>query len=462
VKINRLYTKFLVSFLAILLVTEVLVIVLFIAIPAKRLSARLEDYVRRRALVVKELVEEKLQSSSGSQWSGNRDLQAFISDFSRVFGARVWLSSTDGASVVKSFPGSVPDVTEGITGTEQRDRGRFRFFWRSHSAFHYAVVPIEVSGKEVASLHVLFDRHSFPPPQGYFLSSLLVLGLVIAAAMVPVSQIMARRIKRLRQSALRISEGDLSHRAGIRGNDEIGELAAAFNGMTDKLQDMIVSGKELIANVSHELRSPLTRIRLAEEMLRQHLDESGEKGWRGNLNVIREEIDELDGLIGRILELSRLDLNKAPLKTDPVDLSLLIQDQIERHRPAIERRALDLDVHVMESLPIRGDRDALRSAVGNVIENACKFCSEGGAVRITAEAGPKEITIRVANSFARMTEEEVRLLFNPFHRKKGTDVPGYGLGLAIAKKAIERQRGRIEAESTAGEFTITIGFPRME
>ncbi len=90
-----------------------------------------------------------------------------------------------------------------------------------------------------------------------------------ALLIIPVSRIITSRLEQLRQSAQTLAEGNLAHRAAVRGRDEIGELARAFNRMADKLETMIINGKELTANISHELRTPLTRIRIAEEMLRE-------------------------------------------------------------------------------------------------------------------------------------------------------------------------------------------------
>jgi two-component system sensor histidine kinase CpxA len=142
---------------------------------------------------------------------------------------------------------------------------------------------------------------------------LLIIGLMAALLIIPVSRIITNRLEQLRQSALFIAEGNLTHRVAIRGRDEIGDLAQAFNRMADKMEVMIRSGKELTANISHELRTPLTRIRIAEEMLREKW-ESAVKDQEGRyLDAIREDILELDRLIGRILELSKMEIQDSPL-----------------------------------------------------------------------------------------------------------------------------------------------------
>jgi signal transduction histidine kinase len=320
---------------------------------------------------------------------------------------------------------------------------------------------VDLSQVRVGSFHVLLDQHAFPPPKGYFLSGLLVLGLVIALAMIPVSRLMTRRLKQLRQSAIRISEGDLSHRARIRGSDEVAELAGAFNGMTDKLEGMIVSGKELVANVSHELRSPLTRIRLAEEMLREKLVQAGAEGCTGNLDAIREEVDELDTLIGRILELSKLNLRESPLRFEPMDPSDLIRGLLERLRPAMDRKGLRLEARLTYDPPFMGDLETLRSALINVLENAVRFTPEKGDISVRMEWMRESLGISVVNTFDRLSEGDLALLFHPFQRRKGSAAPsGYGLGLTIARRAIERHGGSVEARNAEKGFEISISLPR--
>ena len=139
----------------------------------------------------------------------------------------------------------------------------------------YAVIPVVLLKGERGTIHVLFESPArFVPldhPDRVFALGLFFIGLMAGLVFIFISLIITGRLKKLRQSALTISEGNLSHRAAIRGQDEIGELAQSFNQMADKLEAMIVNARELTANVSHELRTPLTRIRISEEILREKL-----------------------------------------------------------------------------------------------------------------------------------------------------------------------------------------------
>jgi signal transduction histidine kinase len=460
-KFNRLYTKFLFSFLAVLVIAEVLVLILFVVVPAKHFGTRLQSFATNKARIVKEIVEDKIRSTPEVSWSRNAGLREFIADFAKIMDAKVWLTDADGIVAVKSFPEGIPDLSKEVEqGSEKH--GGFKVFSRNHFGYYHAVIPIEVSGKRAGSIHVLLDRHPFPVPQprGYFTLGFLILALTIALLIIPVSRLMTTRIKKLEQSAIRITEGDLSHRVRIAGSDEISELSRAFNGMTDKLESMIRSGRELTANVSHELRSPLTRIRLAEEMLRERLSQTDAEDWADHLDAIREEVQELDSLIGRILELSKLNVQDAPLKFESLDPSDLIRDLLDRLRPAMERAALHLNAELTYDPPFTGDSEALRSALTNVLDNAVKFTPRDGDISVHMDWMPDSVAIRVVNTFHTFSDKELALIFNPFHRTKGTATRGHGLGLTIARKAIERQGGTITARNSEKGFEILISLPR--
>jgi len=275
----------------------------------------------------------------------------------------------------------------------------------------------------------------------------------------PVSRLITDRVKQLKQSALRIAEGDLSHRAAVKGKDEIGELAQAFNHMTDKLERMITSSKELTANISHELRTPLTRIGIAEELLREKLEKENFKEYGRHLEDIREDIRELDRLTGRILELSRLDIQESPLKFEKLNPSDLINDLLERLKPVMEHKDLRVQTDLSSDSPLMGDREALRLALSNILDNAAKFTPPKGDIIVKIYSNQGFLEIRVTNSFEKLAEEDLIRIFDPFHRAGRSKAPGSGLGLTITKKIIERHGGKIESFNSPEGLEIRIRLP---
>jgi signal transduction histidine kinase len=460
-KLRSMYTKILLSFLVVLIITEILVFFLFIMIPARHFTARFEQFAKTKVLVVKEIVEDKVRSVPPADWSENRPLREFISDFGKLLGATVWVTHKDGTVVLKSFSGEIPVLPE--TSTKDRPGRQGFLSLRPLRGFDfYTTVPIELSGKEAGEIHILFKKPVFSPPKGFFALGLLIIGIIVALSVIPVSRFITRRIKKLRESAILIAEGDLSHRVTIRGKDEISDLAQTFNDMTDKLEGMIVSGKELTANISHELRTPLTRIRMAEELLRDKAAQGNIKDVTGHLDGIREDIDELDGLIGRMLDLSRLDMRQSPFRPEPLDPSALIGELLEKLRPVIERKGLHVTAELSHNPPFFADKEALRLALVNVLDNATKFAPEKGDISVQMEWKSDTLEIRIMNTSEELLQEDLSRIFDPFHRLKRSNAAGSGLGLTIAKKAVERHNGSIEALNKEKGLEIRIALPRHQ
>ncbi len=455
---GRLYLRIFFSFLVILFITEALIFGLFVMIPGKDFRGRLEQYTKGKVLMVKEVVEDKIRSAPGTDLSKNGPLIEFISDFGEILGAKIRLQNSDGTLSVKSFEDGVPVMVEQLKRRRPRDYGSFKLYHRRHSQF-YAVIPVAFPKDEKGSIHILFSSQGLPHPEAGFGLGLAVIGLIIALLILPVSRFITHRVQQLKESAFRIAGGDLSHRAAVKGRDEIGELAQAFNHMTDKLERMITSSKELIANVSHELRSPLTRIRIAEELLREELERGNFSGYGGRLDEIREDIGELDRLTGRILELSRLDIHEAPLKFETLNPTDLIKDLLERLKPVMDHKDLRVKTDLSSDTSLMGDREALRLAFLNILDNAAKFAPAKGDVIVKVNSKQGFLEISVTNSFEKLAEEDLIRIFDPFHRAGRSKAPGSGLGLAITKKIIERHGGTIESFNAPEGLEIRIRLP---
>lgn len=460
-KLRSTYTRIFLSFLAVLLVTEVLVFFLFIMVPARHFAGRFDEAFRAKVESAKGILEEKIVASPGAELSENHLLGQFINDFAMLSGAQVWLVRPDGSLALKSFSGDVPDLSEMSRNDQAKRRGFFRLRAFKGSYAH-TVIRLTPSHEYVGDLHVLFKRPAYAPPKGLFALGLLMIGAIVALAAIPVSGLITRRVRQLRLSAARIAEGDLSHRVVVRGGDEIGDLARAFNDMADKVEGMIRGGKELTANISHELRAPLTRIRIAEEMLREKAGRgaSNAEELEAHLDGIREDIDELDALIGRILDLSRLDMAQSPLRPEPLDPSALMRELLDKLHPVIERKGLRVAADLSGGVPCLADKETLRLALANILDNATKFCPDGNEVSARVTLKPAACEIRITNTAEELSSEDLIHIFDPFYRSKRTAAAGSGLGLAIAKKAVERSGGTIGAANGEKGLEITITLPR--
>lgn len=458
-KTGKLYIKIFLSYFLALVVTEILIFVLFIHSERKITGYRLEQSTAIMVQMLEELIEEKIRWFKGIGPSA-QEIEGLINRIGKVYEAKIWVKGADENPILKSFSGDIP--SDLLSGSDMRDKNFGDItLYHDFGAIHriYAFVPLKSPIEEKLTLHILFERKKGISHKWEFALWLTIIGVVIAILIIPVSRFITERVKQLRQSALQIAEGDLSHRVAVKGRDEIGELAVAFNRMTDKLEEMIINAKELTANVSHELRTPLTRIRIAEEMLRGKLEQGDLREYERHLDDIREDIGQLDSLIGRILDLSKLDLYESTLELETFNLSGLINELLARFQPIIERKGLSVKTDLSFDPPFTGDRGFLSVAFSNILDNAAKFAPEHGDIIIKMRSGQGALEISVTNSFKRLAEKDLARIFEPFHRAKRSNAAGSGLGLAITKKIIEKHGGNIEALNSPEGLTVLIRLP---
>jgi two-component system sensor histidine kinase CpxA len=229
--------------------------------------------------------------------------------------------------------------------------------------------------------------------------------------------------------------------------------------MADRVERMIQGGRELTANISHELRSPLARIRVAEELIRERWERGDYKDLGRHLYDIREDIEELDRLIGSILLLSKLDIHEEPSKNESLRLSDLINELVGRFGPVVKRRDLSVMTSITCNDSMMGNKDSLRTAFSNIFDNAFKFTAEGGKVIIRMYRENKFVKTSITNSFKKLSEEDLTGIFEPFFRAEKSFVAGTGLGLAIAKKIIEKHGGSILAVNSEEGLQMNVSLP---
>jgi two-component system sensor histidine kinase CpxA len=458
---GRLYIKIFLSFLLVLAITEVLIFGFFLYTAERSLNHRVDQYISAYAVVAREIVEGSIKAKPKAEPAENESLKETLIHLSHTFEAKVWLAAQDGTPLLKSFQTEIPGTLSRMEARSFKEVKGVKLFHDFRRGYGYhAVIPIEFSQGETGSLHILFEKSEKEHLGGSFALGLLGIGGIIALLTIPISRFITKRITQLRMSALKIAEGDLLYRATVKGKDEIGELGRTFNFMADKLEKMIRAGKELMAHISHELRSPLARIRVAEELLRENLSKGNPCHVEGHLNDIREDVEEMDHLIGQILELSKLDLHERPLKLDVFNPAELMNDLIERFRPILNQKDLRLTKDISYDSHFFGDKEALRTAWSNILDNATKFTPIKGHLIVRMHSEGPSLFISVTNTFQTLPKEDLSRIFEPFSRTERSPATGYGLGLAITKKIIEKHGGHIEAFNSMEGLEIRIQLPK--
>ena len=460
-KIGRLYTKIFFCFLAILVLTQLLTFGLFIYFPGKYLHERLERYAKGHATLVKAYLEEKVRPHALSSASAEGILRDFTMRTGEIYGGRFWVTDSHQKPLFKSFEGIIPKNPANRTRVEfDGETGAFeieRAFRKGRGL--YMCIPIQLADGQIVYFHSLFEAVDSSRHRWGFAAGLLVIGAVIAMLVIPVARLITKPLNRLRKSAIRFSRGDLSHRTSVKGRDEIAQLGTTFNLMAERLERMISGGKELTANVSHELRSPLARIRIAEEIIREQMKKGKSGETEKHLNHICEDIEELDRLIGRILEFSKLDIHEGAFDKAPLDLSSMLQGLLLRFETTMEKKRVTFRVEIPEKVLMKGDRKSLESAFSNLLGNALKYVPPGGRILVHVAQEPDYLRLRIFNTYRKLDDDELENLFEPFYRVAGVKEAGTGLGLAITKKIIERHGGRIRAANSRNGIEFFIRLP---
>lgn len=256
---------------------------------------------------------------------------------------------------------------------------------------------------------------------------------------------MLQPIRRLEQGVERVQAGDLSTPIAVRGRDELARLSESFNTMMERISSMIRAREQLLLDVSHELRSPLTRLKLGLEFI-----EDG-----GQRERLRRDVDEMDTMIRELLESERLASRHGGLQREETDLRELLREEVERLR----QRKPGLELDAEQGLPgLLLDRDRVRTALRNVLENACRASQQQQEpVRIQVRSKADRVVVQVQDKGKGIGTEHLPLLFEPFYRidkDRSRRSGGYGLGLFLCKRIMEAHGGRIEVESREGQGTI--------
>jgi signal transduction histidine kinase len=280
--------------------------------------------------------------------------------------------------------------------------------------------------------------------------------LFMIAVLVAVYFLMRRLLRPVRvlsEGVRRLSAGDLDVEMFTGRTDELGRLVESFNAMTRAIRERIQARDQLLLDVSHEIRSPLTRMRLALEMVPDS---------PARRSVI-EDIEETEAMIQELLETERLDSPHGGLAKSRVDLSALLREfvaGVTDRGPGIDLVGTDRPVYA------EVDPDRIRILVGNILSNAIKYSDPKGApVRVVLDAPEGAIVISFHDHGIGIATDDLAYVFEPFYRadrSRSRDTGGYGVGLSLAKRIVEAHGGSIELNSRVGEGTsVLVSVPAV-
>jgi len=267
----------------------------------------------------------------------------------------------------------------------------------------------------------------------------------------------AKRLKRLEEAAKKVAEGDFSTRIPDEGADEVGQLAATFNEMQQRLSRLDSARKEFIANASHELRTPIFSLGGFVELLDE--DEPDPVVRAEFVRTMREQIARLTKLTADLLDLSKLDADVMEVSADEVDLASIARRVAQEFGPAVERHNSELDVSVDGDAPAMADADRVAQIIRILLDNALTHTPEGTSISITTQRRDGAASLVVADNGPGIGPHNRNRVFDRFYT--GDRVSGSGLGLAIARELAMRMNGELGVESRRGRTRFELQLPAV-
>jgi signal transduction histidine kinase len=407
-------------------------------------------------------------------------VQALALRVSGITGDRVTLIDTHGVVLGDSETdpatlenhASRPEVAPVLAGAAEGTSVR-------HSAsvgrdLVYVAVPVLVDGRLVGVSRLSRDVGAVDAEvSGAARSTVIAVaaaGLLAALLAVRIARQIGRPIVQLTETARAMAAGNLTWRVGhLRGPDEVGELARAFDEMAARLRMVVTqlesdrarleraeaARRDFVANISHELKTPIASIKALTETLEEGaLDDP--PAARDFLQRMHVEVDDLAQLVKELLELSQIESGRTPMSLAPRAPAELVQAAVERLAPQVERAGLALAVHAPAGLPpVWADEARIQGAILNLLHNAIKFTPPGGRidVRATLERaqGGERVRFSVRDTGVGVSADELPRLFERFWKAdRSRASSGTGLGLAIVKHVVQAHGGEVGVESQLG------------
>lgn len=289
-----------------------------------------------------------------------------------------------------------------------------------------------------------------PPWLGRLGAWMALFLILVAIGCFPLARWLTRRLERLKQAVDRWGEGDLSVRAMPSGHDEVAQLSVSFNRAADRIEQLIGAQRLFLAKTSHEFRTPLSRIRMALQLLE---DNAHNPALERHFTSISQDTEELDKLVGDILLISRLESRVDELPNEIVDLFSIAQEE-GTHFGVVTTGTTG---------KIRGQARLLRRLVRNLIDNAMNY-GEGNAVELGVEQDGTEVRLKVRDRGPGVLVEEREMIFEPFFRGKqhSGQTRGTGLGLTIVRDIARFHHGRVEVQPHDGGGSVfVVTFPAI-
>jgi two-component system sensor histidine kinase CpxA len=394
------------------------------------------------------------------QEQGTVGLRALAGRALRESGTEIFLFDASGRPLTPENADSVMDAVRAIQAhPDQPVPPRRPLFFAGVSRSTWARPVLAPDGQKL--IFVARFRQPGRPPAFLTGPRIAVAILIVGLVCYLMGLYFTSPLKKLQAAVKNFAEGNLEARVAPElGNrrDELADLGREFDHMAERISLLISSQKRLLADISHELRSPLARLSVALELARKNSNGKA----AGPLDRIEQESERVNQLVGQLLTLTRLESGAEHVPPETVILEDLVQQIIDDAN--FEAKPLNREVKAvqLDHCRVRGSSELLRSAIENVIRNAIRYTAEGSAVEVSLVWRLNTAVLRVRDYGPGVPESELQHIFEPFYRvseARERTSGGTGLGLSIADRTIKLHGGSIHAENAKNGLIVTMELP---
>jgi len=408
------------------------------------------------------IIAESHGLSRLEQWLGI--VQNQISDLSQEWDVRILVIS-DRAQVLRDSNHDVEDTLVGTTlflpeVFSALNRQEMHVLRRDEYVLNMALSIRDEADDRVGAVLLAADVsdifYTVNEIRDTLLLYSLAVGLLVIVLVFFMSHRMIASLRQIMKVVQRMAAGQLNVRSAVTSKDEYSVLSKAFNSMAEKLEQHEKTRDEFVSNVSHEIKTPLSAIKVLSESILT-LESVPEDVYREFFQDINNEVDRMTNINNDLLALVKVDQREQSLNLAPVNLNELVEDILKRLSPLAEKKKVVLLYEEARLVDIDADDVKLALAISNIVENGIKYTPRGGTVKVVVDSDHQFASITIQDTGIGIPEDEQDKIFNRFYRVDKTrdrDTGGTGLGLAIARSTVLLHNGNIKLTSKPEEGSV--------
>lgn len=466
---KTVFRRFLFYSITIVLLCLLIITVILVYPVTDYIERTKKDTLIQSAVDVSSYVSE---ISKGNLHQSDEYVYPYLDALSESMGADILLSDKNGRIVFVSSADTIhkegsylPNVViNGLNNSTFFAYGNVGGFY--DKAYYVAAAPVydgygSIVGYCVVAQQTVWSADAVPSIFFVFTLVVLLSALLIFSLTSVYAFNTTRPLKQMTAATKRFAAGNFESRVYVKNKDEIGDLAAAFNEMADSLASMEGIRRNFIANVSHELKTPMTTISgYIDGILDGTIPKTEQEYYLG---IVSEETKRLSRLVTSMISLSKIDSGEIKVNKTSFDILDVIFSVLQSFESRLSEKELIVEgLDIEENIMIFGDRDLLHQTIYNLVENAVKFTDEKGVIRFEFSKKDGFNIVSIENSGKGILPEDIRFVFDKFYKadkSRSSDKRSMGLGLYICRTVVALHGGRITADSKPGEycrFTFTL------